>query len=98
MEAEKRRKKIITKKARRNSDNCGCNSTNSGQDSLDDWEVVQPMMEGYVLPEIIERMLQTNDEDRMKDSYMAFIGLGHHLFANMETVNLHKAEVCPPYL
>ncbi|KAG1367041.1 hypothetical protein COCNU_13G008310 [Cocos nucifera] len=79
---------MVVMKVRRKSDNFGSDSVDSSQGSLNDWEVVQPLMEGCILPNIIERMLQMDDEQRMRDAYWAFLELGHHLFTNVEVVNL----------
>ncbi|EHA8587128.1 putative ensconsin-like [Cocos nucifera] len=92
-EAEKRKKKMVTMKAQRKFDNSGNDSADPSQDLLDDWEVVQPLMEGCIIPNITKRMLQIDDEQRMRDPYGAFLELGYHLFTNIEAVILRKTEV-----
>ncbi|KAG1327668.1 hypothetical protein COCNU_01G016020 [Cocos nucifera] len=68
-------------------------SADLGRGSLDGWEVVRSLVEGCILLDIIKRMLRSDDEERMRNSYMAFIELGQHLFTNLEAINLHKTEI-----
>ncbi|KAG1365001.1 hypothetical protein COCNU_12G000010 [Cocos nucifera] len=62
------------------------------QASLDDWGVVQPLMEGCIILNIIERILKMDDQERKKKNFAIFLELDTTFLANVEVVNLHKVE------
>ncbi|KAG1347720.1 putative ensconsin-like [Cocos nucifera] len=50
-------------------------------------------MEDCIIPNIIEKILRADNQEKKKDCFVAFIELGHHLFANVEAVSLRKIEI-----
>ncbi|EHA8589996.1 putative ensconsin-like [Cocos nucifera] len=42
--------------------------------------------------DMIEKILRMDTQERKKDSFIAFLKLGHHLFANVQAISLHEVE------
>ncbi|EHA8586520.1 hypothetical protein COCNU_scaffold000478G000070 [Cocos nucifera] len=89
---EKKKKKTIGKKVRRKAKSFEERDLGQEQGSLDDREVVQALMEGSILPHIVERMHQKDDIERFDKSFAAFLELGHYLFAHSKAVSQNQAE------
>ncbi|KAG1339274.1 hypothetical protein COCNU_04G015800 [Cocos nucifera] len=78
-----RKKKTVGKKVRWKVKSSKGEDLSQGQDSLDDREVVQSLMEGSILSHIVERF---------DESFAAFLELGHYLFVHSKTANQRLAE------
>ncbi|EHA8588619.1 hypothetical protein COCNU_scaffold005970G000010 [Cocos nucifera] len=60
--------------------------------SFDDWSVVKALVDRCVLPRLIKRITCTNLDQRVKDSFRAYLEISHQLMANLEMIKAEKVE------
>ncbi|EHA8588603.1 hypothetical protein COCNU_scaffold005955G000020 [Cocos nucifera] len=89
---EKKKKRVVSKKVGRKAKSFAGGDLGQEQDSLDDREVIQALMEGSILPQIVERMHQKDDVERFDESFAAFLELGHYLFAHSKVASKNWAK------
>ncbi|EHA8586441.1 hypothetical protein COCNU_scaffold000388G000020 [Cocos nucifera] len=90
--AEKKKKKAISKKLRRKVGHSSGENSGQKQASLDDQEVIHSLMKSSILPYIIDKMIQMENVERFDKSFIAYLKLGHYLFAHSKVVNLCQAK------
>ncbi|EHA8588132.1 hypothetical protein COCNU_scaffold004188G000020 [Cocos nucifera] len=90
MEKKKRKDNdAIAKRVRRKVKRFSGESSDRGQDSLDDQKVIQSLMEGSILPHIIDKMIQTKNVERFDESFTTYLELGYYLFVHSKATDLY---------
>ncbi|KAG1362685.1 hypothetical protein COCNU_10G009040 [Cocos nucifera] len=88
----KRKKRAVGKKVGRRVGSSESGGPDQEQASLDDWEVVQSLMKGSILPHIVAKIPWKGDVERFDESFAAYLELGHYLFFHSEAVGQRWAE------
>ncbi|EHA8588226.1 hypothetical protein COCNU_scaffold004461G000020 [Cocos nucifera] len=91
-EVAEKKKKAVNKKVSRKVGRSGGENFGQGQASLDDWEVVHSLIEGSILPHIIDKIVWIENAERFDDSFATYLERGHYLFAHSKAVNLCQAK------
>ncbi|EHA8588278.1 hypothetical protein COCNU_scaffold004613G000010 [Cocos nucifera] len=93
-EMGKKRKKRLIKKAQpqHNSGESSGDNIYSEKASFNEWKVDKSLVDGCILPNIMDRIVLTDLEQWMKDSLGAFLKVGHQLITNIKAINIQKAK------
>ncbi|XP_073116358.1 uncharacterized protein [Elaeis guineensis] len=63
-----------------------------GDNPFNNRDLIKRLIEGYILLEVVERIILTNPELRVWDSLGSFLEIRHQLVANVEAVKIVKKE------
>ncbi|KAG1363588.1 hypothetical protein COCNU_11G004150 [Cocos nucifera] len=92
MEVEK--KKLATTKIQCRIAGKGSNSFDEdlGENPFNNKDIIKKLVDGCTLPEVVDRIVETDPEQCTWDSPGPFLKLGHQLIVNIKAMNRMKSE------
>ncbi|XP_073100155.1 uncharacterized protein [Elaeis guineensis] len=91
----KRRKKTLTRKSRSCKvavEGAGGFEEDLGKNPFNNRDLIKRLVEGCILPEVVQRIILADPELRVWDFLGSFLEIGHQLVANVEAVKIVKRE------
>ncbi|XP_073116252.1 uncharacterized protein [Elaeis guineensis] len=91
----KRRKKTVARKissSRAAIEGSNGSEEDLGENPFNNRDLIKRLVDGYVLPEIVHRIVYADPEQRVWDSLGSFLEIGHQLIANIEAMKNTKKQ------
>ncbi|XP_073117994.1 uncharacterized protein [Elaeis guineensis] len=91
----RRRKKTLARRSRSRKavvEGAGGSEEDLGENLFNNRDLIKRLVEGCILPEVVERIVLADPELRVWDSLGSFLEIGHQLVTNVEAVKIVKRE------
>ncbi|XP_073108527.1 uncharacterized protein [Elaeis guineensis] len=62
------------------------------ENSFNDRDLIKRLVDGCVLPEVVQRIVRADPKQRVWDSLGSFLEIGHQLLANIEATNRARRD------